>query len=125
MAPCGAQCGRPDATHPQEMDRSGEASRRDGGPWPACKCAGRVVASGRPARSAAQGVARSGGSGVGGAGAQARHALVEAKRIQELERELRRKDHALAETAALLVLKKKLEAIWGDADATTDARNEP
>jgi transposase-like protein len=56
-----------------------------------------------------------------------RHAMpsVEAKRIQELERELRRKDHALAETAALLVLKKKLEAIWGDADAITDARNEP
>ena len=32
---------------------------------------------------------------------------VEAKRIQVLERELRRKDAALAETAALLVLKKK------------------
>ena len=48
---------------------------------------------------------------------------VEAKRIQELERELRRKDQALAETAALLVLKKKLDAIWGDGDATTDARS--
>ena len=48
---------------------------------------------------------------------------VEAKRIQELERELRRKDAALAETAALLVLKKKAQAIWGDADDTTDARN--
>jgi transposase-like protein len=47
----------------------------------------------------------------------------DAKRIQELERELRRKDHALAETAALLVLKKKLEAIWGDADASTDTRS--
>lgn len=47
----------------------------------------------------------------------------EAKRIQELERELRRKDAALAETAALLVLKKKAQAIWGDADATTDAEN--
>ncbi|MEP7347640.1 MAG: IS3 family transposase, partial [Gemmatimonadaceae bacterium] len=34
----------------------------------------------------------------------------EAKRIQELERELRRKDQALAETAALLVLKKKVQA---------------
>jgi transposase len=45
------------------------------------------------------------------------------KRMHELERELRRKDHALAETAALLVLKKKLEAIWGDADASTDARS--
>ena len=49
---------------------------------------------------------------------------VEAKRIQELERELRRKNAALAETAALLVLKKKLEAIWGDADASTDGRSE-
>lgn len=48
---------------------------------------------------------------------------VEAKRIQELERELRRKDQALAETAALLVLKKKLEAIWGDADDTTPPRS--
>ena len=36
------------------------------------------------------------------------------KRIKELERELRRKDKALAETAALLVLKKKAQAIWGD-----------
>ena len=46
---------------------------------------------------------------------------VEALRIRELERELRRKDAALAETAALLVLKKKVQAIWGDADDTTDA----
>ena len=45
---------------------------------------------------------------------------VEAQRIQVLERELRRKDRALAETAALLVLKKKVRAIWGDADDTTD-----
>ena len=37
----------------------------------------------------------------------------EARRIQELERELRRKNQALAETAALLVLRKKAEAIWG------------
>lgn len=35
------------------------------------------------------------------------------KRIQELERELRRKDKALAEAAALLVLRKKLNAYWG------------
>jgi len=45
---------------------------------------------------------------------------VETQRIQALERELRRKDAALAETAALLVLKKKVRAIWGDADDTTD-----
>ena len=46
----------------------------------------------------------------------------EAQRIQVLERELRRKDAALAETAALLVLKKKVLAIWGDADDSTAAR---
>ena len=34
------------------------------------------------------------------------------RRIKELERDLRRKDKALAETAALLVLSKKLEAIF-------------
>jgi len=34
------------------------------------------------------------------------------RRIKELERELRRKDKALAETAALLVLAKKCEAIF-------------
>jgi hypothetical protein len=39
------------------------------------------------------------------------------RRIKELEREIRRKDKALAETAALLVLSKKLSAIYGeDAD---------
>lgn len=36
----------------------------------------------------------------------------EKKRIQELERELKRKDKALAETAALLVLSKKVSAIF-------------
>jgi transposase len=34
------------------------------------------------------------------------------RRIKELEREVRRKDKALAETAALLVLSKKLEAVF-------------
>lgn len=48
----------------------------------------------------------------------------EAQRIQTLERELRRKDAALAETAALLVLKKKVQAIWGDGDDATDPRHE-
>jgi len=47
----------------------------------------------------------------------------ERKRIKELERELRRKDKALAEAAALLVLKKKAQAIWGDEDDDTDRRN--
>lgn len=49
----------------------------------------------------------------------------ESKRIKELERELRKKDKALAETAALLVLRKKLNALWGDEADDTDERNEP
>jgi len=40
----------------------------------------------------------------------------ERRRIKELERELRRKDKALAETAALLVLSKKLAAIFHDGE---------
>ena len=46
----------------------------------------------------------------------------EAKRVRELERELKRKDKALAETAALLVLQKKVQAIWGDGDDDTDLK---
>jgi transposase-like protein len=38
------------------------------------------------------------------------------KKIKELEKELRRKDKALAETAALLVLKKKAQEIWGEPE---------
>ena len=34
----------------------------------------------------------------------------------ELKKELRRKDKALAETAALLVLQKKLKALWEDEE---------
>ncbi len=48
---------------------------------------------------------------------------VQTRRIRELERELRRKDKALAETAALLVLKKKVQAIWGDEDGDTTLRS--
>lgn len=35
-------------------------------------------------------------------------------KIEQLEAELRRKEAALAETAALLVLSKKAQAIWGE-----------
>jgi transposase len=44
----------------------------------------------------------------------------DARRIHALERELRRKEAALAETAALIVLKKKVQAIWGDGDDHMD-----
>lgn len=52
------------------------------------------------------------------AGAGAPEAASDRRRVRELERELRRKDKALAEAAALLVLAKKVEAIFRrDADA--------
>jgi transposase len=57
--------------------------------------------------------------------AKRRRSAAEGKRIKELERELRKKEKALAETAALLVLRKKLNALWGDGDDDTDEKNEP
>jgi transposase len=50
--------------------------------------------------------------------------VADARRMKELERELRRKEKALAETAALLVLKKKVQEIWGDEDDGTAGRSE-
>ena len=38
----------------------------------------------------------------------------EKNKVKDLEKELNRKEKALAETAALLVLRKKAKAIWGD-----------
>ena len=47
------------------------------------------------------------------------------KRIRQLERELARKEKALAEAAALLVLKKKVETLYGeDEDDDTSGQNE-
>ena len=43
----------------------------------------------------------------------------EVRRVRELEKELRRKDKALAEAAALLVLQKKVQALWEDEDDGT------
>jgi len=54
---------------------------------------------------------------------KARRNTVDAKRIRALEKELNRKDKALAETAALLVLKKKVQEIWGDEDDLTARSN--
>ena len=45
------------------------------------------------------------------------------KRIRQLERELARKEKALAEAAALLVLKKKVETLYGEDE--DDATNGP
>lgn len=51
---------------------------------------------------------------------QSREARAQAKvserRILGLERELRRKEAALAEAAALLVLRKKVAAMWGEPE---------
>jgi transposase len=47
----------------------------------------------------------------------------DAKRIRELERDLARKDRALAETAALLVLQKKFQALMGGGDDDTEPRS--
>ena len=48
----------------------------------------------------------------------------DSRKVRELERELRRKEKALAEAAALLVLKKKVQEIWGDEDEDTDKKND-
>ena len=57
--------------------------------------------------------------GALGPNVKAPSSSAEAKRIRELERELLRKDKALAETAALLVLKKRVQEYWGDEDDST------
>lgn len=48
----------------------------------------------------------------------------EARRIRELESELRRKEKALAEAAALLVLQKKLRTYWEEKESGTNTRSE-
>lgn len=50
---------------------------------------------------------------------------IEARRVRELETELRRKDKALAEAVALLVLQKKVRDLWADeADDTKKETDE-
>lgn len=48
----------------------------------------------------------------------------EARKIRELERDLNRKDKALAEVSALLILKKKYEAFLEARDGDTATRKE-
>lgn len=45
-------------------------------------------------------------------GAVLEHSRNDRKRIKQLEKELHRKEKALAEAAALLILRKKAQAIW-------------
>jgi len=56
---------------------------------------------------------------TGAPGKKSRKQTKETRRIRELEKELDRKEKALAEAAALLVLKKKVQQIWGDEDGST------
>ena len=65
------------------------------------------------------------GAVVAGMRTAARGESPDAKRVKELEKELRRKEKALAETAAILVLRKKLSAFFsaaeeGDTNEETD-----
>ena len=48
--------------------------------------------------------------------AEKRQARLARKEVKQLKRELRRKEKALAETAALLALRKKMHAIWGEEE---------
>jgi transposase len=48
-----------------------------------------------------------------------------AKKVRTLERELARKDKALAEVTALLVLRKKLEALFETSEEEGDSTTEP
>lgn len=57
-------------------------------------------------------------------GRKAKRSPADKRRINELEKQLRRKEKALAEAAALLVLQKKVQAIWGDEDDSTDPTND-
>jgi len=62
-------------------------------------------------------------SGLNTRSARASKRCPQARRLRELEEELRRKDKALAETAALLVLQKKVRSLWGDEGGNTTRSN--
>lgn len=63
-------------------------------------------------------------AGIGGGAKRSKETASDARQIRQLERELARKDKALAEAAALLILQKKVQAIWGDADDDTDEKKD-
>ena len=63
-------------------------------------------------------------AGLAGSEKRSKESATDAKHIRQLERELARKDKALAEAAALLVLQKKVQAIWGDGDDDTDEKKD-
>ena len=57
-------------------------------------------------------------------GEDANASVASTKRIRTLERELARKEKALAEAAALLLLKKKLDHYWEGEGGDTDEESE-
>jgi transposase len=59
---------------------------------------------------------------LGGRQRKSRRPSKETKKIRQLESELNRKEKALAEAAALLILKKKVQSIWGDEEGSTSGR---
>jgi len=69
-------------------------------------------------------VLEAGESALEGSNARAPARSNDSKRVKELERELRRKDKALAEAAALLVLQKKFHTYLEERDRDTDEDNE-
>lgn len=60
---------------------------------------------------------------LGGAAAKGKRSA-EQRQIRQLEREVQRKDKALAETTALLVLKKKFNALFEDGEDDTTPRSD-
>ena len=56
------------------------------------------------------------GSMTGVAAAKQKSLKKDIKKIKLLERDLRRKDKALAEASALLILKKKADLLWGKSE---------
>jgi hypothetical protein len=111
VVPGDGRAGRPVVEPGQVPGGAGSASLMRGG-------AGGVLPAQGPVCRADPAVARGLRAGQRLArsrpGANAGGVKAAKKRIKQLERELRRKDAALAEAAALLVLRKKAEALWGE-----------
>jgi transposase len=63
-------------------------------------------------------------AGLSGAAKRTKETAADARQIRQLERELARKEKALAEAAAIIVLQKKVKAIWGDEDDDTDEKKD-
>ena len=61
---------------------------------------------------------------LSGGAVQGRRATRDRRELRRLEREVRRKDRALAETTALLVLKKKFNALFEEEDDGTTERSD-